>query len=151
MQNEWWIVVMDGSRARFFEAERLPSSLHEVADLIDPGGRLPERELGVDRPGRVYESVGGARHSVSAHATLRQRSRAQFAQRVANHVEQALAQGRFRRLGLVAPPALLGELRHALSPRCRARCELELASDIGRFGQAQIERHIAHAVPMARA
>ena len=150
MQNEWWIVVVDSSRARFFEAERLPSSLHEVEDLIDPAGRLQEHETGSERPGRSFESVGGARHALTGRTTARQRSRAQFARRVADHVEEALAQGRFRRLGLVAPPAMLGELRQALSERCRSRCSLEVASDIGRFGRTQIERHLAHAVPAVR-
>jgi protein required for attachment to host cells len=150
VQNEWWIVVVDGSRARFFEAGRLPSALNEVEDLIDPAGRMSERELGTDRPGRSFESVGGARHALSSASTARQRGRQQFARRVADRVDDALAQGRFRRLGLVAPPAMLGELRHALSARCRSRCDLELASDIGQFGRTQIERHIAHAVPVAR-
>lgn len=150
MQHEWWIVVMDGSRARVFEAERLPSALREVEDLIDPAGRLQEHEIGTERPGRSFESVGAARHALSGRTTARQRHRAQFAKRVADRVDEALAQGRFRRLGLIAPPAMLGELRQALSPRCRSRCSLELASDIGQFGRSQIERHLAHAVPAAR-
>jgi protein required for attachment to host cells len=150
MQTEWWIVVVDGTRARIFEAERLPATLHEVEDLIDPSGRLPERELGHDRPGRVYESVGRARHAVSPPTSVRQRHREQFAGQIADRVELALAQGRFRKLGLVAPPAMLGVLRSALSPQCRARCGLELASDIGGYGRVQIERHLAHAAPPAK-
>ena len=150
MQGDWWVVVADSARARIFEAAELPAPLREIEDLVEPEGRMPERELQSDRPGRSFESVGGARHAMSRLHSPRANSRLKFAQRIADRLDHALAEGRFRRLGLVAPPAMLGALRAALSPQCRAHCSLELASDIGRFGRIQIERHLAHASPVAR-
>lgn len=150
MQSEWWVVVADSSRARIFEATELPSPLRELEDLIEPEGRMAGRELLADRPGRSFESVGGARHALVTPTGPRVASRQRFAQRIAERLDRGLGEGSFRKLALVAPPAMLGALRGALSPQCKVRCALELASDVGRFGRVQIERHLAHSAAVAR-
>ncbi|MFM7567324.1 MAG: host attachment protein [Betaproteobacteria bacterium] len=150
MDAGWWVVVADASRARIFEAAELPQPPREIEDLVQPEGRMPERALQSDRPGRSFESVGGARHAMSPHSGPRASSRLKFAQRIVDRIDRGLAEGRFRRLALVAPPAMLGALRSSLSPQCKAHCELELASDIARLGRVQIERHLAHSAQVAR-
>ena len=151
MDAGWWVVVADASRARIFEAAELPEPLREIEDLVQPEGRMPERSLQSDRPGRSFESVGGARHAMSQHGGgPRAISRMKFAHRIVDRIDRGLAEGRFRRLALVAPPAMLGALRSSLSPQCKAHCERELASDIARLGRVQIERHLAHSAQVAR-
>ncbi len=150
MNTGWWVVVADSSRARIFETADLPAPLREVEDLVQPEGSLPERMLQSDRPGRSFESVGGARHAMSAHTGPRAISRMKFAHRIAERVDRGLAEGSFRRLALVAPPAMLGALRGAMSPQCKTHCELELANDIARMSRLQIERHLAHSGTVAR-
>lgn len=150
VETGWWIVVADAARARIFSAAELPAPLREVEDLVQPEGRLPERALGADRPGRSFESVGGARHAMSPRTGPRAASRHRFAERIAERLDRGFAEGSYRRLALVAPPAMLGALRAALSPSCKAHCELELASDIARLGRVEIERHLAHSATVAR-
>jgi protein required for attachment to host cells len=150
MDTVWWVVVADSSRARIFETLDLPAPLREVEDLVQPEGRMPERMLQSDRPGRSFESVGGARHAMSAHTGPRAMSRLKFAHRIAERLDRGLAEGSFRRLALVAPPAMLGALRGALSAQCKAHCELELASDVSHLPRVQIERHLAHSANVAR-
>ncbi|NBS64395.1 MAG: host attachment protein [Betaproteobacteria bacterium] len=150
MEAGWWVVVADSARARIFVATELPAPLREIEDLIQPEGRMSERTLLHDRPGRSFESVGGARHAISPHTSPRALSRHRFAERIAERIDRGLAEGSFRRLALVAPPAMLGALRAALSPPCKAHCELEIASDIGRMGRVDIERHLAHSATVAR-
>jgi protein required for attachment to host cells len=150
MDAGWWVVVADSSRARIFETIELPAPLRELEDLVQPEARMPERMLQSDRPGRAFESVGGARHAMSAQSGPRVVSRLKFAQRIAERIDRGLAEGRFRRLALVAPPAMLGAMRGALSVHCKAHCELELASDIAHLPRVQIERHLAHSANVAR-
>lgn len=115
MEAGWWVVVADSARARIFMAAELPAPLREIEDLIRPEGRLPERALPHDRPGRSFVSVGGARHASSPHASPRAASRHRFAERIADRIadriDRGLAEGSFRRLALVAPPAMLGALQ----------------------------------------
>lgn len=150
MDTGWWVVVADSSRARIFTTADLPAPLRELEDLVQLEGRMPERMLQSDRPGRSFESVGGARHAISAHTGPRATSRMKFAKRIAERLDRGLAEGDFRRLALVAPPAMLGALRGALSSQCKAHCELELASDVAHLPRVQIERHLAHSGNVAR-
>ena len=51
-----WIVVADSARARIFEAHKKSRAVSEIAGLINPNSRLPERELVSDRGGAYVRS-----------------------------------------------------------------------------------------------
>ncbi|MBV8392851.1 MAG: host attachment protein, partial [Alphaproteobacteria bacterium] len=58
------IVVADGARARFFEPRQEAHTLvpAELADLLAPQSRLPNREIVTDRPGRGAGTSAAATH-----------------------------------------------------------------------------------------
>ena len=51
-----WILVADNTRARFFTADTPSSALEEIDALIHPEGRLYDRDLTTDLPGRIKSS-----------------------------------------------------------------------------------------------
>jgi len=111
---KFWIIVADSARARIFDAEKGLSDISEIAALIHTEGREQDRDLGSDRPGRSFDSVGGGRHAMSKHVSPHEHEADLFAKRVADHLKTALQSGEFRRLKLAAPPAFLGLLRKHL-------------------------------------
>jgi protein required for attachment to host cells len=103
-----WIVTANAAKARVCERQA-DGSLVEVADLIHPESRQPGRRselsLGDHQRGHsAYEPP------TDVHAKEHQR----FARELAARLDDAIAQGRCRRLALFASPAFLGLLRAQL-------------------------------------
>jgi hypothetical protein len=67
-----WVVVADGSTARILESTGLGQPLNCVLE-IDPE---TSRDLieDADRPGRVFESSDGARHSLQQEASANRKT-----------------------------------------------------------------------------
>lgn len=109
-----WVVVADGGRARVLEERRQGQALleriafaHSESDDVYPR----------DKPTRVRESVGLARHAVTRRTTPHDEGERRFLSRVAARLEQGGAHREFERLILFAPPRALGVLRQVLSER----------------------------------
>jgi protein required for attachment to host cells len=83
-----------------------------------------------DRPGRSYESFGGARHAIERENDPRQREAVRFARRIARRLDEARRKDEFERLVVVAGPPFLGLLREAMSKPTKARVEREIRKDL---------------------
>ncbi|MCX5493870.1 host attachment family protein [Kaistia dalseonensis] len=139
-----WVVVCDGAKALLFEndgdAELINLKLVENLDQPDPANR----DIGTDRPGRVYQSHGSARSSVEEpdwHAE----AEAKFLALVADHLDKAVTAHQVKQVILVAPPRALGILRQRLSDGVRAVVKHEIAKDLAGLSTGEIERHLASA------
>jgi protein required for attachment to host cells len=111
-----WIVTANAAKARVCERQA-DGSLVEVADLIHPESRQPGRELDDDRPGRSELSLGDHQRGHSAYeppTDVHAKEHQRFARELAARLDDAIAQGRCRRLALFASPAFLGLLRAQL-------------------------------------
>lgn len=112
-----WVLVADAHQGRVLERAAVNSTWEELQDEGGTEQILPSRALGTDRPGRVYESVGQARHSVEPRQDLHDAMEMDFAHGLARKLEDAAAAGRYKRLYVMAPPRFLGYLRAALGPQ----------------------------------
>jgi protein required for attachment to host cells len=135
------VVVCDGSRALILENrgdEKFPNlrktEVHHHQDF-------PTRQLGADAPGRVYQSVGGARSSVE-QPDLHDAEERKFLQDLVGSLEGAIATGKARRLVVVAPPRALGMLRDNYSPPLRAAITGELDKDWVKLPVDEIEKRL---------
>ena len=108
-----WVVVADGSRARFLVREGR-QELHEFEVLVAPDSRLEEHDQVSDRPGRIETASGGV-HSLGSRNATRQHAFEAFARRVAGRIDDGRKSGALDRLILVAAPRFLGRLRAHLS------------------------------------
>lgn len=137
-----WVLVCDGAKALFFrndgDAELLNLTLvHAVAENH---GR--NRELGSDRPGRVYQSHGKARSATTETDWHAEGERA-FLAGVAKALDGFVEQHAVRNLVLVAPPKALGVLRAQMTARVRGIVAVEIPKDLARLSTGEIERHLA--------
>jgi protein required for attachment to host cells len=108
-----WFVLADGSRARVLTRRQKEPGIEVVEEHDDPAARLPTREIGSDRPGRVQESANSAHHAVEAHHDAHRERKTAFARQLADRLNAASAAGTFD--GLVLLP------RRVRWPRCAKR------------------------------
>ncbi|WP_229266730.1 host attachment protein [Leptospira sp. severe_002] len=137
-----WLVVADGGKALILE---------NIGDALYPNLRTKEvfehngsrtNEIGTDRPGRSFSSVGPGRSAMEQtdwHAQEEER----FLCRLAARLDKAVLAGEVKDLILVAPPAALGTLRKAISPHVREAIRTEIEKDYVKMPLDQIEKHLA--------
>jgi protein required for attachment to host cells len=136
-----WVVVCDGGKALILENrgdEKYPN-LRETEVRRHQGS--PTHELGAHAPGRVYQSIGGARSAVE-QTDLHDVAERKFLLTVVGLLEKAIAPGNTRRLVIVAPPRALGVLRGGYSPAVRAAIAAELDKDWVKLPIDEIERRL---------
>ena len=138
-----WILIADGAHARIFENLGPGKGLREI-----PGETLdqpipPTRGLGADRPGRVQESVGGARHGMTPKTDWHDQAKEDFAKSLGEHLNASGLRKTFDRVILVAPPKTLGHIRTALTSQTADMVTAEINKDLVQKTPAEIERHIA--------
>jgi protein required for attachment to host cells len=130
------IVVANQSEARFYDS--IGRTLIDSGALINPAGRVHERDLVSDRPGRVFDraAVSGhrrgatARHATGPEHTARRHSIEVFARRIGATLEHAWRARRYDTLVLIAGPAFLGRLRPALPSAVRAVVAATVRKDV---------------------
>lgn len=137
-----WVLVADGSRARFFRTDRA-APLRELEDDLNPAARVPERALQSDRKGQTGRGTGGhAQFSAEGENDPKAEEERRFARSLAAHLRKARLAGEYERLFLAAPPNFLGELRQALDAGTRSLVVGELDKDLSRLKPEAIRRHL---------
>jgi protein required for attachment to host cells len=144
------IVVADESEARFYEVQPTSGRLDLVARIADPAARLHDRDFKSDRPGRVFDRApvaGKRRGAVGHHATGAERRPRRhesevFAKQVAAELEQALKQGLFDRMILIAGPPFLGLLRAALPRALQSAVAAEVPKDLVHQSDEVVRQHL---------
>lgn len=138
-----WIVTADASRARILQVAGRENALTEVEDLVNPQGRMHNREINSDAAGRFRgpDRPGGhasddANRTVDHYAEL-------FAKRVGEVLDKARVERRFERLYLVAAPKFLGQLRKELGKETEKLVADDLAKDLSWFKPGEIEDYLA--------
>lgn len=138
-----WILIADGARARIF-ANRGPGkgiTAVEGAELV--ADHRPDREIMSDRPGRTFESANTMRHAIEPHHDPHRELKRSFSERLAAMLDKQLAAKAFDRVILVAPPAMLGDLRASLSAQVRAAVYAELDKDLTKTPAEELPDHLA--------
>ena len=136
------IVVADQAEAIFYDAPSLEARPTEVGRISDPVAHQHDRDLGSDRPGRSYESVGGARHAIERENDPRWQEAVRFARRISCRLDDALRKGEFDELIVVAGPPFLGLIRSELSRPARERVVHEIRKDLVHGPVEALRRHL---------
>lgn len=138
-----WIVAADASRARVLQVTGREQRLREIEDLLNPEGRLQDRELASDELGRWGgpDRPGGNSmpDPVSPHEHVVQR----FAKRVGDYLEKARTDHRFEALVIVAPPKFLGTLRAELGKEVEKLVVRQLPKDVSSLSERELEAWLA--------
>ncbi len=141
-----WILVADSSRARFFSATSAKSTFNEMADLANVEGRLHEREITTDLPGRGAGKDAG-KYSYENEVSPKQQEILAFAKEVARYLEDANTANKFDQLILVAAPTFLGLLRKQLSDQVLKKVFFELDKNLVTHGIDAIRKQLPEHFP----
>lgn len=112
-----WILVAQRAGAKLYEHRKAGGPLALVREFPHPEGRLKDREIETDRPGRSYESQGVRSSSYTREVSAHEELALHFARELGEMLGSARAKNEYGRLVLVAEPRFLGLLRESLDPR----------------------------------
>jgi protein required for attachment to host cells len=136
-----WIVVCDGRKALILEnlGDRMFPNLHtkEVHEHPD----LSTHAQGGDTPGRVHQSMGGARSSVEQTDWHDESERA-FLKALADRLDVAVTSGETTALTMVASPRALGMIRLDYSTAVRKALHGEFGKDLVKMPVHEIEKQL---------
>jgi protein required for attachment to host cells len=136
-----WVVVCDGAKALVLEnaGNRKTPNLktREVYAHDDP----KTREIGTDRPGRSFSSVGQGR-SAMEQADWHEQEEQRFLAKLAARLDKAVLGGETPSLIVVAPPRAIGVLRREFSAHVRQAIRAEVEKDYVMMPVEEITRHL---------
>jgi protein required for attachment to host cells len=137
-----WVLIADAARARVFENTGKGTGLTLVQDMTLDAELLPSHELGTDRPGRSFDSVGSGRHAMESPSDLNREQKRHFARRIALAIADRLTRKSFDRLILVAPPVTMGDLRAALPDKVKSALTAEVVADLTNTPMGELPAHL---------
>lgn len=138
-----WIVIADGARARIVERLGKREEVHAISGSEVHVDHPKSSEIGDDRPGRVQESFGPARHAIEPRHDPHQELENLFAKQLVEILETASGDDQFDSLVIVAPPTMLGNIRKAMSQRVRKLVVAEFHKDLTKIPNHEVLKHLA--------
>jgi protein required for attachment to host cells len=141
-----WILVADNTHARFFTTSTPSSGLVEIEDIAHTEGRLHDREITSDLPGKIKSSDGGG-HAFEQPTDPKKHEADNFARLVTQHLETAHNANKFEQLLIIAEPSFLGLLRNHLPEQIKKLVCFELDKNITTLTAAEIRKHLPDYLP----
>ena len=137
--NGDWVLIGDGKKALLLHNEGDAELLNLRRLSVRTQENPPASEQGADRPGRSFSSVGPGRSSYEI-TDWHELEESRFATDVAKDINTAAHNNSFKRLIVVAPPKILGELRQEFSPEAQKKIGAEINKDLTNHSIQDIEK-----------
>ena len=141
-----FILVADNVRARIFTAETPSSPLQEIEALAHTEGRLHDREITSDFPGKI-KGEGSVGHAFEQPTDPKKHEADNFAHRIAQYLEEAHNANKFEQLLIIAEPSFLGLLRNQLTEQIKKLVCFELDKNITTHSADDIRKHLPTFLP----
>lgn len=141
--HDIWVLIADGEKALFLRNEgdaEYPNL--QVVRQMSGGENPPTREQGTDRPGR-YSQGRSSHNSAMEETDWHRLAKDRFADDIAERLYRMAHRGDFERIVLVAPPAVLGEMRHKMHKEVSERVVAEIPKTLTGHPLDEIERILA--------
>lgn len=137
--NGDWVLIGDGKKALLLHNEGDADLLNLRRLSVRTQESAPTAEQGSDRPGRSFSSTTPGRSSYET-TDWHELDETQFAVRVADEINRAAHAHQFKRLIVVAPPKILGELRREFSGEAQKKIAAEINKDLTKHSLSEIEK-----------
>ena len=118
------ILVANDSLGRFLVCGPGGTEMGVIESIAHPEGRMKNRDMLTDSPGRSFDSMGGQRHSMESRQNPHRREEQTFARTLSLRLMTQLEKKPFSGVFLIAPPHLLGLLRKNLPDSLEKKWEL---------------------------
>jgi protein required for attachment to host cells len=129
LDHDVWVLIADGEKALFLrnEGDGKYPNLQVVREVHEENP--PTHEQGTDRPGRMTDGSSDHRSAVQEtdwHRIAKER----FADELAERLYRMAHRGDFSKIVLVAPPVVMGEMRHKLHKEVEEKIVGEVAKTL---------------------
>ena len=145
--NSTWLVVADNSRSRIFCMESRTSHIEEIKSIVHTEARLHEQNMTSDLPGRGNGSAGAGGHAYQDVVSPKEQENINFSREVANELDSARKENKYKQFVLVAAPEFLGNLRNQLNAQTQKLVCFELAKNLSHLNAAEIRKHLPERLP----
>lgn len=136
-----WALVAHRAGAQIFQANgRGGFSL--IQDIPHPEGLLRNRDINADRPGRVKDRKGRAKHSMSREHSPTDQMSLQFCKQLAKQLDKSRTRDNFDDLILVVATGMLGKMRAELSKELKAKIVASQAKDLAHCSEREVIGHL---------
>jgi protein required for attachment to host cells len=135
-----WVLVASRAHARIFE--KLDGKFLLVEEIPHADGRLRNRDVDTDRPGRSSDRATNGRHAMSSSETPHDHLAGGFARELARKLANARANNQFDGLTLAAEPRFLGMLKGALDEVTARRVRRYVAKDLQHVPDGEIGSYL---------
>jgi protein required for attachment to host cells len=139
-----WVVICHRAGARI--VEHRGQSLRLVSEVAHDSGRLKDRQINSDRPGRAHDRAGTGRHAFGVEDSTHEHDASNFAREIADLLYAGRNEKRFARLVLVAEPRFLGLLRQALDHVTASLVSGTLSKDLAHVPLHDLSAHLRDVV-----
>lgn len=136
------ILVADSSRARLLRADSPTAELRELEDFIAPEGRMHERDLVSDRPGRGQGGAQQGKHTYDERTSAHDEAQHEFARRLVERLERERTGAGYGQLVCVAPAAMLGRLREAMGDALASTVVESVEKNLVQRPAGEVREHI---------
>ncbi|MBY0381760.1 MAG: host attachment protein [Xanthobacteraceae bacterium] len=135
------VLIADGRKALFLRNEGDGMFPNLVTARVFKDINPPTREQGSDRPGRVHESLSSRRSGIEGTDwhTLEEHK---FVAEVTAALERYVRDENPKKVILVAPPRVLGDLRSQLAADVKKRVVAEIEKDLTKHPVNEIEKYL---------
>lgn len=133
-----WFVVADAARAEALVKRKGESGYETLRSWENPDAQLKAHDMGEDRPGRAFDSLGPHRSAMEPRETPKEAAKRDFARELVGALDAAVAAGEVQRIVLLAPPRLLGEIRALMPPALAAAVREDHPKDYTRLPRAEL-------------
>lgn len=113
LEKDTWVVVADGEKAMFLRNIAGAAAPRLAVERIEQQDNPAQKEQVSDRPGRRADHGQGQR-SAMEEPDWHQLAKDRFATELSDILKRMVQRDRIKRLVLVAPPRILGEMRDQL-------------------------------------
>lgn len=139
LEHDIWVVVADGEKALFLrnEGDEKYPNLEVARELHE--NNPATHDQGTDRPGRFNDGPSVHRSAVQEtdwHRIAKER----FADEIAERLYKMAHRGDYRKVVLVAPPLVLGEMRKKLHKEVESKVVAEVPKTLTGHPVPEIEK-----------
>lgn len=109
-----WALVMNHEEAHMFQVGGNKPAVW-LRSFANVKGRLRNKDLEADRPGRVYDRFGGGRHAMAASTSAQDQLLHDFSKTLVARLQQAFSRNEFEAFYLIGPSKMLGWINKEMS------------------------------------
>jgi protein required for attachment to host cells len=139
LEHDAWVLIADGEKALFLknEGDTHYPNLAVVREMFEYNP--PTRDQGSDRPGR-YSDGPNLHKSGFTETDWHRIEKERFADEIAERLYKLAHRGEFKKLVVVAPPLVLGEMRKKLHKEVTDRIVDEVPKTLTKHTVYDIEK-----------